>query len=319
MWCKGGWRASASPVPRWGCRLHRGTAVSVPLTSAACGARGVQWIPHPRAVRPGLHHRPGGGGLAGAAPLRAGLHRGAGGLPEPGPGPEAPRHRDPLEPLPGVDRRPDPGGHLRLREPGAAGGRCGHGLPGRRPLPHRQRDLRGDVCRRGHRCGLRHPGREGGDPHRPVGNPRPEPHRGDGPGCPGLAAGGAHLGDLTRTICLAVQGGWDTHCKGATAGSIFGAMHGTAAIPDRWIAPFADRGSSASASSASATSPPGPPPWSGGRRGAEAPPGLAGSRGRSRAGAPGRRPGGRHSRSRPPSRGTGGTAAGHEDFLRIRI
>ncbi|MCG0239451.1 MAG: ADP-ribosylglycohydrolase family protein, partial [Firmicutes bacterium] len=48
-------------------------------------------------------------------------------------------------------------------------------------------------------------------------------------------------GDFTRTICLAVQGGWDTDCNGATAGSIFGAMHGTAAIPDRWIAPFADR------------------------------------------------------------------------------
>jgi ADP-ribosylglycohydrolase len=48
-------------------------------------------------------------------------------------------------------------------------------------------------------------------------------------------------GDFTRTICLAVEGGWDTDCNGATAGSIFGAMHGTAAIPPRWTAPLADR------------------------------------------------------------------------------
>ena len=33
-------------------------------------------------------------------------------------------------------------------------------------------------------------------------------------------------GDFTRTIGLAVEGGWDTDCNGATAGSVFGAMHG---------------------------------------------------------------------------------------------
>jgi ADP-ribosylglycohydrolase len=47
-------------------------------------------------------------------------------------------------------------------------------------------------------------------------------------------------GDFTRTIALAVQGGWDTDCNGATAGSAFGAMHGTEAIPDHWTVPLAD-------------------------------------------------------------------------------
>jgi ADP-ribosylglycohydrolase len=48
-------------------------------------------------------------------------------------------------------------------------------------------------------------------------------------------------GDFTRTIGLAVQGGWDTDCNGATAGSAFGAMHGAAALPERWTAPLGDR------------------------------------------------------------------------------
>ena len=48
-------------------------------------------------------------------------------------------------------------------------------------------------------------------------------------------------GDFTRTIGLAVQGGWDTDCNGATAGSAFGAMHGTAALPTHWTAPLEDR------------------------------------------------------------------------------
>ena len=48
-------------------------------------------------------------------------------------------------------------------------------------------------------------------------------------------------GDYSRTIGLAVQGGWDTDCTGATAGSVFGAMHGTAALPGHWIDPLNDR------------------------------------------------------------------------------
>lgn len=47
-------------------------------------------------------------------------------------------------------------------------------------------------------------------------------------------------GDYTRTIGLAVQGGWDTDCNGATAGSVFGAMWGTAAIPAHWVDPLHD-------------------------------------------------------------------------------
>jgi ADP-ribosylglycohydrolase len=47
-------------------------------------------------------------------------------------------------------------------------------------------------------------------------------------------------GDFTRTLGLAVQGGWDTDCNGATAGSAFGAMHGTAALPETWTALLGD-------------------------------------------------------------------------------
>lgn len=46
--------------------------------------------------------------------------------------------------------------------------------------------------------------------------------------------------DFSRTIGLAVQGGWDTDCTGATAGSVFGAMHGTEALPPNWIDPLND-------------------------------------------------------------------------------
>jgi ADP-ribosylglycohydrolase len=46
--------------------------------------------------------------------------------------------------------------------------------------------------------------------------------------------------DFTKTIGLAVQGGWDTDCTGATAGSVFGAMHGTGGLPPHWIDPLHD-------------------------------------------------------------------------------
>jgi ADP-ribosylglycohydrolase len=46
--------------------------------------------------------------------------------------------------------------------------------------------------------------------------------------------------DFTKTIGLAVQGGWDTDCTGATAGSVFGAMHGAEALPAHWVEPLND-------------------------------------------------------------------------------
>jgi len=46
--------------------------------------------------------------------------------------------------------------------------------------------------------------------------------------------------DLEKVIGIAVMGGWDTDCNGATAGSIAGAMLGAAALPDKWTAPLHD-------------------------------------------------------------------------------
>ena len=48
-------------------------------------------------------------------------------------------------------------------------------------------------------------------------------------------------GYFGRTVGLAVESGLDTDCVGATAGSVFGALHGTAQIPTHWTAPFHDR------------------------------------------------------------------------------
>lgn len=47
-------------------------------------------------------------------------------------------------------------------------------------------------------------------------------------------------GDFSQTVCLAVMGGWDTDCNGATAGSILGVMLGASRLPGRWIAPLND-------------------------------------------------------------------------------
>lgn len=44
--------------------------------------------------------------------------------------------------------------------------------------------------------------------------------------------------ELGRSICLAVQAGFDTDCNGATAGSIVGMMIGFSAIDPRWHEPF---------------------------------------------------------------------------------
>ncbi len=48
-------------------------------------------------------------------------------------------------------------------------------------------------------------------------------------------------GDLGKTIGIAVMGGFDTDCNGATAGSIAGAMLGAKRLPARWIEPLSDR------------------------------------------------------------------------------
>ena len=52
-------------------------------------------------------------------------------------------------------------------------------------------------------------------------------------------------GDFSKSICIAVMGGWDTDCNGATAGSVLGALMGAQAIPKRWTDPFNDRTRSA--------------------------------------------------------------------------
>lgn len=45
-------------------------------------------------------------------------------------------------------------------------------------------------------------------------------------------------GDFGRSVCTAVNCGEDTDCTGATAGSIFGILHGIDGIPEQWIAPI---------------------------------------------------------------------------------
>ena len=46
--------------------------------------------------------------------------------------------------------------------------------------------------------------------------------------------------DFEKAITLAVMGGWDTDCNGATVGSIWGAMYGAARIPQKWTASLHD-------------------------------------------------------------------------------
>ena len=47
-------------------------------------------------------------------------------------------------------------------------------------------------------------------------------------------------GDFTRAISIAVMGGLDTDCNGATAGSVMGALLGAQALPARWVDPLHD-------------------------------------------------------------------------------
>lgn len=53
----------------------------------------------------------------------------------------------------------------------------------------------------------------------------------------GLKHGG---GDLRRAVAIAVMGGLDTDCNGATVGSVMGALLGTRGIPDDLAAPLHD-------------------------------------------------------------------------------
>lgn len=46
--------------------------------------------------------------------------------------------------------------------------------------------------------------------------------------------------DLGKSICIAVEGAFDTDCNGATVGSIIGLVNGANAIPEKWVKPFND-------------------------------------------------------------------------------
>ncbi len=48
-------------------------------------------------------------------------------------------------------------------------------------------------------------------------------------------------GDYSKSICLAVQTGFDTDCNGATVGSILGMRGGIDSIEKRWYEPICDR------------------------------------------------------------------------------
>lgn len=45
-------------------------------------------------------------------------------------------------------------------------------------------------------------------------------------------------GDYGKTVCMAVQTGFDTDCNAATAGSVLGIMKGISAIGEEWTAPL---------------------------------------------------------------------------------
>lgn len=48
-------------------------------------------------------------------------------------------------------------------------------------------------------------------------------------------------GNYGKSICMAVETGFDTDCNGATVGSIFGMAHGIESIPEYWQRPINDK------------------------------------------------------------------------------
>ena len=48
-------------------------------------------------------------------------------------------------------------------------------------------------------------------------------------------------GDFARSVCIAVQAGFDTDCNGATVGSVVGMWKGVGAIPAEWLRPVNGR------------------------------------------------------------------------------
>lgn len=126
----------------------------------------------PRTPRARLHHGRGGAPVAGRAAGRPDLHRRAPGVPQSAGRHRTAAHRAVPQPVPGVDRRPDPRRHPRLDPPRRPGRRRGPGLAGRDAQPYRERgvrrDVRGGRARRGgrrrHRCARCAAGRAGRDP-----------------------------------------------------------------------------------------------------------------------------------------------------------